>query len=96
MKVWQFNLCAFPIIAAVRGFVLQCLWGWFAVPFGLPSISLVHALGLALLIWVAIGVRRPSTIFDSSLQDEARDFAFSCAMAVYILALGLVLKWLMP
>lgn len=28
------------------GVVLQDLWGWFIVPFGLPELSLAHAVGI--------------------------------------------------
>lgn len=34
----------------IQGFVLRSLWQWFAVPFGLPAISIFHALGLILLV----------------------------------------------
>ncbi len=37
--------------AAWRGYVLSYLWAWFVVPaFGLPAISVLQALGLALLV----------------------------------------------
>ena len=33
-----------------RGFVLEIMWGWFAVPLGAPDIDIAHAIGIALLI----------------------------------------------
>ena len=36
-----------------RGFVLQCLWGWFMVPlFAVPALTLGHALGVACVGWI--------------------------------------------
>ena len=32
------------------GFVLSNMWEWFMVPLGLPTITLVHAYGLALIV----------------------------------------------
>jgi len=38
-------------IALLHGFVLMQLWGWFVVPvFGAPSLSLVEAMGIALVV----------------------------------------------
>lgn len=33
----------------VRGAVLQALWLWFVVPFGVPALSLAHATGIVVL-----------------------------------------------
>lgn len=32
------------------GFVIAILWGWFLVPFGLPSITWAEALGIAMVL----------------------------------------------
>lgn len=34
----------------LKGWVLTFLWDWFAVPFGLPSLGVAHAIGLAALV----------------------------------------------
>ncbi len=36
-----------------RGWILSILWGWFAVPMGLPALGVAHVWGLALLIGLA-------------------------------------------
>jgi len=37
-------------LALLNGWVLSVLWGWFVVPtFGLPSLSVVEAIGIALI-----------------------------------------------
>jgi multisubunit Na+/H+ antiporter MnhB subunit len=39
----------FPIF--INGFVLEILWGWFAVPiFGLPQLAFIPACGIVVLI----------------------------------------------
>lgn len=38
-------------VALWRGYVLSILWGWFIVPtFGAPALSLVMAIGLAIVV----------------------------------------------
>lgn len=37
--------------ALIRGFVISVMWGWFIVPvFGLPELSIVQAIGVAMVI----------------------------------------------
>ena len=43
-------LAIFTLMAIIRGFVLSYLWGWFVVPFGLPELSIPHAIGISLII----------------------------------------------
>jgi hypothetical protein len=38
------------VLSVVRGFVLSYLWQWFVVPFGLPSITVAHAIGISLIV----------------------------------------------
>lgn len=48
--VW---LAAFFGFAALRGFVLSVMWGWFMVPtFGLPPLGIASAFGVALMVGV--------------------------------------------
>jgi hypothetical protein len=39
-----------PVILLAAAFTVQHLWAWFAVPLGLPAISMSHAYGLSILI----------------------------------------------
>jgi hypothetical protein len=34
----------------VTGLVMMLLWGWFAVPLGVPAIGFFHSIGLATLV----------------------------------------------
>ena len=36
--------------AILNGWVLSWLWLWFLVPFGLPAIGLVHAIGVSTVV----------------------------------------------
>lgn len=46
-----FSLGSMVVLTILRGLVLQALWGWFMVTtFGLPTLTLVEALGLSLVV----------------------------------------------
>ena len=45
----------FAVRSLVRLGVITALWGWFAVPLGLPALSLAHVAGL----WALAAVARP-------------------------------------
>lgn len=40
----------FLIASILEGFVLSYLWEWFVVPLGLRSISILHAIGICVLL----------------------------------------------
>ncbi len=44
------------VLAIWQGYVLSILWGWFFVPLGLPTISIAHAIGIALVVGVLRGM----------------------------------------
>ena len=37
-------------MAILNGFMLSYMWEWFVVPFGAPSIGILHSIGLAVLV----------------------------------------------
>ena len=50
-----FGLCVYIVILLVgaticRGLATSVLWQWFAVPFGLPGISIAQAIGIHLVV----------------------------------------------
>jgi hypothetical protein len=46
-----FGFLTLSVISCVlQGFVFTYLWKWFMIPFGMKSISLVHAIGLIILL----------------------------------------------
>ena len=44
-----FYLLLLPL-AIYRGWALSILWGWFMAPLGLPSLTMVQCIGIALVI----------------------------------------------
>ena len=46
---WSFVLL-FVIASGLEGFVLSYLWEWFVVPLGLQPVSILHAVGLCVLL----------------------------------------------
>lgn len=44
------NFILYFVATFFGGYTLMVLWGWFAVPLGLPAIGIFHALGLGFLV----------------------------------------------
>lgn len=64
--------------ALINGYVLSMLWAWFMVPlFRLPSLSVVGAMGLALIV-TYLTVNMPK-------KQEETDWAY--------LIMGAIVKW---
>jgi len=59
MKIALIAFCAVSGLFLWWGFVLSCLWDWFLVPFGLPSITTVEATGLVVLLTMFMPVSDP-------------------------------------
>jgi len=69
-----------------RGFVLTLLWKWFAVPiFNLPSLSLVEAIGVSVLVGFLLGGSR-------SYNDDNKD-GKKLITAFMAPAVALLLGW---
>ena len=50
--------------------VVWALWGWFAVPLGLPYLTYAHTMGLCILITICTFSPKPNTkTFDERLGD---------------------------
>lgn len=50
LKLFGVLLLLLAIASCLEGSVLYCLWEWFVVPLGLKSVSVSHAIGLAVLL----------------------------------------------
>jgi hypothetical protein len=46
---WSFILL-FVIASSLEGLVLSYLWEWFVVPLGLKPVSILHAIGICILL----------------------------------------------
>ena len=53
-------LAAAPVAAVSHGLAISIMWGWFVVPLGMPSLSIAHAFGLALLLRM-VSTRMPKS-----------------------------------
>lgn len=74
-------LLAAPWLLLIRGFTLMKIWQWFVVPiFGLPSIGIAEALGLALLLVTIM-----------PMQNSQRKFSAAQVMVAAVASNGLTL-----
>ncbi len=63
----------------ISGYVLTVLWDWFMVPtFGLPQLSLVPAIGMALVVSYLTYQRIPS-----SEKEDKEELGLTIAKAVF-------------
>jgi len=79
-------LAVYAVVAS--GFVISILWGWFVVPlFGLPALSIPHAIGITLIISMA---RAPQH------QDKGSGESFSTKLSALFIApwMALLIGWI--
>jgi hypothetical protein len=87
------------VVAAIlmRAWVFTILWSWFAVPYGLPAISIASAVGIALIVGMFThGLKREDTVKIKTLSDftsEVLSRAFGTPLAT--LLLGWIVTWFM-
>lgn len=86
IKALALVLATIPI-AVVNGIVISILWGWFIVPLGMPSLSVVNAVGMGLVI--SMFTARPT----KSTSDEDIFAAFLFGLFYPLLMLGLGFLW---
>ena len=83
--------------AAVYGWAGMWMWSWFMTPFGLPDISLLHAIGVSLVVRLLVGTKsRDSDLDDKGFLYQAV-IAFGTAIMspLFILGLGWCVKSMM-
>lgn len=85
------GLLVAPVVIAIRGWALSLLWGWFMVPLGAPSLSVWHASGLVVLLWICL--RQPPDL--QKRDDDDKSSVFEDIFANVLLS-GLVagLGWI--
>ena len=59
-----------PFSYIVNGWVLAVLWRWFAVPLGLPSLTVPYAIGVALIVGFLTHQQSSPRGKDDRTQDE--------------------------
>lgn len=68
------------------GFVLSIMWGWFAVPLGLPAISIPMAIGLALTGKMMLGFR------GGKAENGMKAWINTICVPLFALAIGWIVK----
>lgn len=83
------------LIAVLRGFVTSYLWYWFLVPFGLPAITVSHAIGLALLVGMFTQAQKSDT--DKMDLDDALKVLFTHGILapLFVLLVGYIVHRIM-
>ncbi len=87
------------ISSVAQGFTVAMLWQWFVVPvFGLPTISIVVALGLGLIFSVYKGVQKAPTkdSEEYGLQKWLTSLLGQLGGYDFVLLFGFILNLFMP
>jgi hypothetical protein len=90
-----FGICILALVSVVvtsvfAGFVFVTLWGWFAVPFGLPAIGIFQSLGIMTLFGmflVPMGTQLALKAEKEQTQAVTLAVAFLARMFAYALVL---------
>jgi hypothetical protein len=80
-----------PFTTILWGWVLSLLWLWFAVPFDLPPIKIIHACGLRALIAFATA-KMPHLPPDD--KDEKKRYHFACISYAHYLSFHDIGDWI--
>lgn len=59
--IWV-QLILVTLLSVLSGFTIMVMWGWYIVPLGLPTIGLIHALGLDMLITFIVTTKKSEDI----------------------------------
>lgn len=62
------------------GFTIMVLWSWFIIPFGLPAISLAHAIGIDLLITFLVSTTVQTDIYELYWYRIAYSFSITISV----------------
>ena len=80
------------VSAVLNGWVLSIMWGWFFVPvLGLPSLSVVQAIGIAMVISYLTSHRDPES---NSNEDAGEKFGKAVAHAIFYPLFTLFVAWI--
>ncbi len=75
------------LLSILRGFVLSYLWQWFVVPLGVPDITVVHAIGISMLV--------AFLTYENAYQGDSKEATTKLAGSVlampFILLIGYVI-----
>jgi hypothetical protein len=92
LMILGFTVLAIPAVMILRGWALTWLWLWFAVPFGLPQISISWGIGLAALVSV-LG-RYGSSEGKDETKSSGRRMIDVYAKLIMVPLVGLLIGWI--
>lgn len=80
--------------ALVRGWALTVLWGWFLVPYGLPTIGIATAIGISLIVgmFTAHLEQRQAKETKSGTDAVVTVAAHAFGAPLLVLAIGWIVK----
>ena len=85
------GLAAAVGLTILEGYILSIMWGWMAVPLGLPAISTAHAIGLTALLTAAM----PSKSWPRKEEEGRAAYAAkSLARNLTALLANLLIAWI--
>lgn len=87
MKRLLIYTATMPPLMLYKGLAFSVLWKWFAVPLGLPPLSVAHAFGLLVLVSFATHQARSP---DESSGDQS---SFLIAVGIVIPTMALAFGW---
>ena len=73
----------------LSAYVTLCMWRWFVVPLGAPSIGYAHAYGLSLM--AAFHTRSP--LVKKETDDHAKNVWTSLSWVLLVWAIAAVVHW---
>lgn len=77
------------VLTVLSGFTIMVMWGWYIVPLGLPTINIVHALGLDMLVTFIVATKKGD---DTPFWDR---WIWATMFALLTLFLGWLLHFVM-
>lgn len=85
-----FGLFGVAIIGMlINGWTLTILWEWFIVPFGLPQLSLVQAVGIAMVVgYLTYHYQEEPKDKAEPMERVGRSLGFTVARPIFVLGFG--------
>ena len=94
-KAFATSIALIPPMAALHGYLLSIMWGWFAVPIGAPAIGVCHAYGLAVVVRLAMATARKTDSSEHTVPALLDGALFQLVYALLVFATAAVAYSLM-
>lgn len=89
---------ALPLHIVLSGWVLTIFWGWYVVPFGLPTLSLYYGCGLSVLVTMLSAKYRQSfpqgeDATEYKITESGRRIGYYILSPLFYLLTGWIITW---